>query len=151
MLKYQDHELLLGMASIFALVALNACAQDRLPPIPLDRMTEAQKKAAKQFRNLQGCDPFIPPWSVLLRIPDMVVPSLEMRIHNRTKSALSPKLTEFAILIAARQWTNNYEWNAHCPAASKSRPKQRDSDSIGGGMPPGKNGCGRRNSLQFLP
>lgn len=131
MLKYQDYELLLGMASIFALVALNACAQDRLPPIPPDRMTEAQKKAAKQFRNLQGSDPFIPPWSVLLRIPDMVVPSLEMRVHNRTKSALSPKPTEFAILIAARHWTNNYEWNAHYPAASKSRPKQRDSDSIG--------------------
>jgi len=26
MLKYQNHELLLGMASIFALVAVNACA-----------------------------------------------------------------------------------------------------------------------------
>jgi 4-carboxymuconolactone decarboxylase len=26
-------------------------------------------------------------------------------------------LTELAILIAARYWTNNYEWNAHNPLA----------------------------------
>ena len=28
------------------------------------------------------------------------------------------KLTEFAILIAAREWTNNFEWNAHANAAT---------------------------------
>ncbi len=34
-------------------------------------------------------------------------------MHNQKNSALSQKLTELAILIAARQYTNNYEWNAH--------------------------------------
>jgi 4-carboxymuconolactone decarboxylase len=29
-------------------------------------------------------------------------------------------LTEFAILIAAREWTNNYEWNAHSNAAAQA-------------------------------
>jgi len=33
---------------------------------------------------------------------------------------LGNKLTEFAILIAARDWTNNYEWNAHAPAANRA-------------------------------
>ena len=59
-----------------------------------------------------------PPWTVLLRVPDLVVPSLELRLHNLNSSALSPKLTEFAILIAARHWTNNFEWNAHSTLAT---------------------------------
>jgi 4-carboxymuconolactone decarboxylase len=43
-----------------------------------------------------------------------------MRLHNLNNSALSPKLTEFAILIAARNWTNYYEWYMHSPAAVKA-------------------------------
>ena len=60
-----------------------------------------------------------PPWTVLLRVPDLVVPSLELRLHNQTAAnPLGVKLTEFAILIAAREWTNNFEWNAHSRAAA---------------------------------
>jgi 4-carboxymuconolactone decarboxylase len=56
---------------------------------------------------------------VLLRVPDLVVPSLQLRLHNQTAgNPLGPKLTEFAILIAAREWTNNFEWNAHSNAAT---------------------------------
>ena len=40
-----------------------------------------------------------------------------MRLHNLNNSALSPKLTELAILIAARSWTNYYEWNSHSQEA----------------------------------
>jgi 4-carboxymuconolactone decarboxylase len=46
----------------------------------------------------------------------LVVPSLQLRIHNQNDSALSPQLTEFAILIAAREWTNSCEWNPHSAA-----------------------------------
>jgi 4-carboxymuconolactone decarboxylase len=59
-----------------------------------------------------------PPWSVLLRVPDLVVPSLQIRLHYQNKSTLNPKLTEFAILIAARHYTNNYEWSPHSRAAA---------------------------------
>ena len=93
-------------------------AQDRLPPIPADKMTEPQKKAVTEYKQLRGQDLAGPPWSVILRVPDLVVPSLEMRLHNQRNSALSPKLTELAILIAARHWTNNYEFNAHSGLAA---------------------------------
>jgi len=56
---------------------------------------------------------------VILRVPDLVVPSLQIRLHNLNNSALSRKLTELAILVAARHWTNNYEWSAHQPLAEK--------------------------------
>ena len=94
-------------------LALTAAAQDRLPPIPADKMTDAQKKAVADYKDLRKADLTGPPWTAILRVPDLIVPSLQLRLHNLNNSALSPKLTELAILIAARHWTNNFEWNAH--------------------------------------
>jgi 4-carboxymuconolactone decarboxylase len=56
----------------------------------------------------------------MLRDPDWIVPALEMRLHVQARPVLGNKLTEFAILIAAREWTNNYEWNAHSAAAAQA-------------------------------
>jgi 4-carboxymuconolactone decarboxylase len=95
------------------LVLPAARAQDRLPPIAPDKMTPAQKKAVADYKDLRKADLTGPPWTAMLRVPDLIVPSLELRLHNLNNSALSRKLTEMAILIAARQWTNNFEWNAH--------------------------------------
>ena len=103
----------------FALSA-RLCAQDRMPPIPTEKMTEAQKKTVQDYKDLRKQDLTGPPWSVILRVPDLVVPSLELRLHNSNNSALSGKLTELAIVIAARQWTNNYEWAAHSTRAASA-------------------------------
>ena len=102
-------------------LACGAAAQDRLPPIPADKQTAAQKKAIVDYKALRKTDLTGPPWTVLLRVPDLVIPSLDLRLHNQTaNNPLGPKLTEFAILIAAREWTNNFEWNAHSPAAARA-------------------------------
>ena len=74
-------------------------AQDRMPPIPYDKQTPEQQKVSDEYKRLRKTDLVAPPWSVLLRVPDLVIPSLELRLHNQFRSALSPKLTEFAILI----------------------------------------------------
>jgi 4-carboxymuconolactone decarboxylase len=100
-------------AAALLLVLPAAHAQDRLPPIAPDKMTPAQKKAVADYKDLRKADLTGPPWTAMLRVPDLIVPSLELRLHNLNNSALSRKLTEMAILIAARQWTNNFEWNAH--------------------------------------
>src|SRR5215831_1527599 len=99
-------------------VASGAIGQERMSMIPADKQTEAQKKAVADYRALRGVDLTGPPWSVLLRVPDHVVPALQIRLHYLNKSVLGPKLTEFAILTAARKWTNNWEWNAHSTAAA---------------------------------
>lgn len=119
MLKFSGSTAAVMLLAI-GLPAVPAAAQDRMPPIPADKMTEAQKKAAAEYKTLRGADLTGPPWSVLLRLPDLVVPSLEMRLHNQRNSALPPKLTEMSILIAARHWTNNFEWAAHSTAAAKA-------------------------------
>jgi 4-carboxymuconolactone decarboxylase len=99
-------------------LASGARAQARMSMIPADKMTDAQKKAVADYKALRGADLTGPPWSVLLRVPDQVMPALQIRLHYLNKSVLGPKLTEFAILTAARKWTNNWEWNAHSTAAT---------------------------------
>ena len=101
-------------------LAGQAWAQDRMPPIPPEKMTDAQKKAVADYKALRNTELTGPPWTVLLRVPDLVVPSLQLRLHNQQNSALSPKLTEMAILIAARHLTNSYEFNAHHTLAVKA-------------------------------
>ena len=110
------------IATVMLLIALVPCAvvqaQERMPPIPADKMTDAQKKAVADYKAIRGTDLTAPPWSVLLRIPAHVVPALQIRLHYLNESAIGPRLTEFAILIAARRWTNNWEFNAHSTAAT---------------------------------
>ncbi len=97
---------------------MRAAAQERMPPIPADRMTDAQKKAVADYKTLRGADMTGPPWTVLLRVPAHVVPALQIRLHYQKESALGPRLTEFAILFAARRWTNQWEFTAHSTAAA---------------------------------
>lgn len=111
---------LVAVPMLTLVLAGNALAQDRMPPIPAEKMTEAQKKAVADYKAIRKADLTGPPWSVLLRVPDLVVPALQLRMHNLQNSALSPKLTELAILLAARHWTNSFEWNAHYNLAVKA-------------------------------
>ncbi|MBV8729180.1 MAG: carboxymuconolactone decarboxylase family protein [Acidobacteriia bacterium] len=112
----------LGMLLILAfLPAMSGKAQDRMPPIPAEKMTELQKKTAAEYKQIRKTELAGGPFAVLLRDPDYVIPALEMRLHNLNNSALSRKLTELAILIAARSWTNNYEWNAHSTLAAQEK------------------------------
>jgi 4-carboxymuconolactone decarboxylase len=94
-------------------------AQDRMPPIPAAKMTDAQKTAVAEFRTARNADPN-GPFGVLLRVPDLMTLSFKWREHVQFRSVLDQKLTEFSILIAARQWSQQYEWNAHYQAALKA-------------------------------
>src|SRR5215510_2898533 len=108
------------MLTLLAIVAAapRALAQERMSMIPAERQTDAQKKAVADYKALRGTDLTAPPWSVLLRVPDQIVPALQIRLHYLNRSVLGPRLTELAILTAARKWTNNWEWNAHSAAAA---------------------------------
>lgn len=116
--------------------AAHAIAQDRMPPIPVEKMTDAQKKAVADYKTIRNADLVGPPWTVLLRVPDLVVPSLQLRLHNLQNSALNQKLTELAILIAARHWTNSYEWNAHYALAVKAGLSTSVIAAVGDGRRP---------------
>jgi 4-carboxymuconolactone decarboxylase len=112
-----NHKLVAVLLALACTQAAQLNAQERMPMIAADKMTDAQKKAVADYKDIRKVELTGPPWSVILRVPDLIVPSLQLRLHNLNNSSLSRKLTEFAILIAARHWTNNYEWNAHAPLA----------------------------------
>jgi len=116
--------------------ATGAQAQERMLPIPADKMTDAQKKAVADYKAIRGTDLTAPPWSVLLRVPAHVVPALQIRMHYLNESAIAPRLTEFAILIAARRWTNNWEFNAHSTAAATAGLKPEIIAAVADGRRP---------------
>ena len=122
---------LVTLLALTVSVAAPALAQDRMPPIPAEKMTEAQKKAVADYKSIRNTDLVAPPWTVLLRVPDLVVPALQLRLHNQQNSALSPKLTELAILIAARHLTNSFEWNAHYTLAVQALAAEDRRASLG--------------------
>ena len=92
--------------------------QDRMPPIPADKLTPAQKTTVDEYKKARGGEPG-GPWAVLTRSPELMSRTLMLSDYLRFKSTLPPRLSEFVILITAREWGQNYEWNAHQPLAVK--------------------------------
>jgi 4-carboxymuconolactone decarboxylase len=110
-------------------------AQDRMPPIPADKMTEAQKKMVAEFAAVRNSAP-TGPFAVLLRVPELMDLGYKWRQHVQARSALDQRLTEFVILMTARHWTQQYEWNAHHPAALKAGLKAEIITAVAEGRRP---------------
>jgi 4-carboxymuconolactone decarboxylase len=128
-----------GTMRLMVMLALLSCAplraQDRMPPIPADKMTEAQKKSAAEFAAVRNSVP-TGPFGVLLRVPELMDLAFKWRQHVQFRSALDQRLTEFVILISARHWTQQYEWNAHQPAAIKAGLKPEIVAAVAEGRRP---------------
>jgi 4-carboxymuconolactone decarboxylase len=82
-------------------------------------MTEAQKKASEEFVAGRGT-PVVGPFVPLLRSPQVMLSAKAMGDYLRFKTVLPPKLRELAILVTARQWTQQYEWSFHSAVAMKA-------------------------------
>jgi 4-carboxymuconolactone decarboxylase len=113
-----------------------ADAQTRMPPLPVDRMTEAQKKAAAEFEAARGA--LSGPWAVILRSPEMINRARGLSDYLRFNSSLPPRLSEFVILITAREWTQQYEWNAHHSLAMKGGLNPEVAKAVAEGRRPEK-------------
>jgi 4-carboxymuconolactone decarboxylase len=111
-----------------------AAAQERMPMIPTDKLTEAQKKtvAGMQWGSFVVGGPFI----ALLREPKLAEQAVAMATYFRNEGVLGPKLTEFVILLVGRDWTQQFEWTAHYSRALKSGLKQETINAIAEGRRP---------------
>jgi len=96
---------------LLLLFSASAYAQNRMPPIPDEAMTPAQQDAVAEFRAERG-EPG-GPWSVIMRSPELLNRLRNVSDYLRFDSSLPPRLSEFVILITAREWSQNYEWAAH--------------------------------------
>ena len=96
---------------------LTAFAQERMGAVPAVTMTPAQKQAVADHTAARG--QLTGPWQVLVRSPELMGRVRGLSDYVRFNSALPPRLSEFVILITAREWSQAYEWNAHQPLAVK--------------------------------
>jgi 4-carboxymuconolactone decarboxylase len=89
---------------------------DRLGPIPFAQLSASQQVAAQAVIDgprgaLYG--PFVP----LIRSPELMAAAQRMGEYLRYRSAIGTRLTELAILVTARQWSQQVEWAIHAPIA----------------------------------
>jgi 4-carboxymuconolactone decarboxylase len=108
---------------------------ERMSSLDPEKMTEAQKSAAAEVASgprgaVRG------PFNVLLRSPELMSPLQKVGEYLRFKCQLDRRIAEMATLIAARHWTQNYEWSAHHPLALKAGLKAEIADAIADGRRP---------------
>lgn len=108
---------------------------ERLPRIPPEQWTDEQRKVAADIASgprgeLRG--PFVP----LLRSPGVAGPLQQLGEYLRYRSPLDRRLAEMATLIAARHWSQQYEWNAHHAHAMKAGLSPAVAEAIAEGRRP---------------
>jgi 4-carboxymuconolactone decarboxylase len=86
--------------------------QTRFAPLSEQDMTSEQKRVADAIAGgprggLRG------PFHALLRSPELADRVRHLGDFVRFESAFPPTLRELAILLVARFWSADYEWNAH--------------------------------------
>jgi 4-carboxymuconolactone decarboxylase len=116
-------------------VGMEPVTTDRMPPIPIAQLKPAQKDAIDAFKIARGVD-VTGPFHPLLRSPELMTRARAMGDYLRYNSALPPRLSEFVILLTAREWTQQYEWNAHYPIALKAGLRPDVANAIAEGRRP---------------
>jgi 4-carboxymuconolactone decarboxylase len=92
-------------------------------------------QAAEEFKRLRGVDPF-GPFVDLLVSPELMTRVSALGEYLRYRSALPPRLSEFAILITAAHWRQQFEWDIHAPIALQAGVTQAIIDAIWTHIPP---------------
>jgi 4-carboxymuconolactone decarboxylase len=108
---------------------------DRMPPLAREQMDAAQQAAADELiagprKAVKG--PFIP----LLRSPELLARVQKVGEYLRFGGALPQRLTEFATLVVARAWTQQFEWFVHVPLALKAGTARQAIDDLREGRRP---------------
>lgn len=108
---------------------------DRLPPLPAAQLDDAQRAAAAELiagprKAVKG--PFI----ALLRAPAVLERVQKLGEVLRFRTSLPPRLSEFATLVVARQWTQQFEWAVHVPLALQAGVQPATLEALAQGRRP---------------
>jgi 4-carboxymuconolactone decarboxylase len=112
-----------------------AMAQQRLPTIPPTNYTPEQKTAAADFEAARKV-PVFGPFEPLMYSPQVMSQARAMGDYLRYHSSIGNTLSELAILVTSRAWTQDYEWYVHQPIALKQGIKPEIVDAIAQGRRP---------------
>lgn len=109
--------------------------EDRLPPLPDERLTPEQAAAVAAVRagprgELAGN------WVPLLRSPELMTRLQLLGEYLRFEKLLDDDLLELVILLVARHWDNDFEWWFHQPLALRVGLPEEVVDAVGRGRRP---------------
>jgi len=108
---------------------------DRMAALAPEAMSDAQRRAAEALiagprKGVKG--PFI----ALLRSPELMERLQKVGEYLRFDSVLPARVSEFATLVVAREWTQQFEWFTHVPLALKAGTAQETIDALREGRRP---------------
>jgi 4-carboxymuconolactone decarboxylase len=114
---------------------LGDAALDRMPPIPPEQQTPAQRAAMEEITNgprgkIGG--PFIS----MMRSPELMARLQKVGEYVRYQNTVGMRNSEFAVLVVARHWSNPIEWHIHRPIAEKEGVDPRTCDALAEGRRP---------------
>ncbi len=112
-----------------------ALPPERLPRIPPEQWNEEQKKVAAAIASgprgeVRG------PFLALLRSPGLAHTVQQVGEYLRFKCPLDRRIAEMATLMAARHWTQQYEWQSHYKHAMKAGLSPAVAQAIAEGRRP---------------
>jgi 4-carboxymuconolactone decarboxylase len=110
-------------------------APERMPMIPEGKMTPAQKEAAAELAagprgEVKG------PFVAFLRSPELMRRVQKVGEYIRFVCPLDKRINEFAAIIAARHWNQQFEWWAHYRQAVEAGLKRDIADAVAEGRRP---------------
>ncbi len=106
-----------------------------MPPIPVERMTDAQRAAAAEI-SAGRRGGVVGPFVAALRSPECMRRLQHLGAYLRFDSTIDPRLREEVILLTARRCTQDYEWWTHEPLARAAGVAPATIDAIAAGNVP---------------
>src|SRR5262249_56549780 len=90
----------------------------RLPAIDPAQLNADQRKVYDSIASGPGGG-VRGPFLALIHVPELTNRIQHLGEYLRYNTSYPPRLSEFAIIIAARHFNCQYEWHAHAPLAVK--------------------------------
>ncbi len=112
-----------------------APAGQRLPAIAPADYTPEQQAAAAEFEAARGV-PVFGPFEPLLYSPQVMRHAQALGDYLRYRSSIGNRLSELAILVTARAWSQDFEWHVHRPIALAQGIAPEVADAIAEGRRP---------------
>jgi 4-carboxymuconolactone decarboxylase len=108
---------------------------DRMPAIPLEEMSEPQRRAAAEIctgprGKLEG------PYWPIIRSPGFAEHVQKVGAYFRYFCPLDRRINEMAALMTARSWTQQFVWDVHINQALEAGLKPAIAEAIAEGRRP---------------
>ncbi len=110
----------IGLALMMPEVQVHSADKEqRFPTFKVEQLNDQQRPLGDEILKVSSVG-LTGPYNMMLRSPVMGERMFAMLDYLRFNTSVPRRLNEFAILIAARQWTSQLEWTAHYPLALKA-------------------------------